>query len=1319
MFKPIWDLMNVVADAAYKLSDSPFVLIFDVERVVAQFDLDRAPTTFSQAFLQYVFFSPVPTEAYEFIPDFPAIAAQQPAFIPTISYEGVGYLSSLMTQDPPVCHRGYYLFHNILRDDQSCATRLLRVLGLHNLEGERYYDISKVGMHRNALNKTLASIWVRGVHTSRSDLKVADADVNAVVRYLSNEVDMALRPKRDVNVCNVLIHVFSDHVAFAVRSDYLDMLRLNALAHPVHENFRSLTDCFPHTTGRAGGKVFVFPSNILSLGRPSQLQNACLNWFLSLKGKVDWQHVMPCALLLLPYIDICGPTLLHFILVNRSFLSVDTAEFAKIMKGVHASIRTTFRLPNYMRSSSTPRHAREFARTAYGLETLAGRSELLKLDINKEFAMRSVDPATRAYPSICTPLGAEFSTIRFSFSKFHQLIPKLARGMVDTLLADDIQLYTLHEFFQSRLFWGASGGAPGATVTWDGQEKLRMNKRGALLSLKETHIREILKSVVAPDSRTPVQWSVNAIKFESGKLRSILNTILEHYVIQGYLSHHIDSNATHNSWYSVGQHNPARIANTLRRICDLKRHVGFMWDYSDFNINHIFTLMAQQTLAQVDGLLARAHTSGRSAAYIEEAARDLKQAAAYVVLARFNTYLSDHETGVVARTARGLQSGERQTSRINSDSNYIDTQLVRHVSRDMFGRQLLTRITEHSGDDAFETAYSYFDGMLAAALYNLTGSAGQVHKVLMSFPQHGGGLGEYLRVSYDASNHVVNGYPVRALMGFIHGEFFSNPLPQPFERAAAFITQFAKLRRRGADLPQAFVKSVIRTNCSLTFTVGTDKRFFRPDLDIVRLPAILGGVGIEDTEKGLLAGPSPITFYHSRGATGFQLLIVANELLVKFKTALRARMNVLMLDDHIHSLALALGAYTKGIETGWWDDYYAIGKQEYERALTQLPTPGTVGSTLVLSAHPQMFEDISTAIGIVPASKTGDRLNRASHAAILRSLQHVVTLNNPSNLFSVVYDLTRDEQHPAMCTYRRASNAKFPSIPLYEMPKINARETVRSAKNPIPDFNILHKAGVTNIQPLYEEIAKSTLSGAWPKHALNESLADYGRQLAEWAHHNRFSTGVMAMPPLPDLARIRTAVKSKLMETLSIKGQSGGVVAFRENSLGFPATSTLRHSYNASTALVKPIGATISKTLTLLFDAAKGSDRLDKIINALQDRHEIAPVPALTTKLGHLRAISRALTTPRARANFADYFEGGWSLIPPVNTGWSADILTLVRDLTLNLVESADLAPITLPNLCSMDRLRAVIALHYLETVINAETVDYLQTLIPGVIIRD
>jgi len=1337
-----------VADATYKLSGELFFI--DAEGLVAKFNLNRAPMDFSEALVGYIILHPTPPEVYRFISPLPAYTDRDfSELVFSIPISGVHRLA----QCENTKMNDFYCFPNIDSDEYSCASRLLTVLGIKGYFLERTRDINDSGMWSDKFGRILESLIMPHVLVTNAHFAVTTlegvVDEELLVRdlnYISSEVSQIYggqsKPK-------LIIRIYTDHVAYCFDVDWLDHTYTDYTAfidqEPLDKKkvLHRLEVAYPKVTGRAGGKVFCELRDIWLLGR-QELVQPLLQRLFDYRDSNDWEEVTVLGITFLTQLSIAGEDAAWWFYRNGKYIfQLELAKMHSLMKRVHACIRVNEALPFYTRRSLTPHLDRDWSRELYGFDTIIGRSEKLKLDFPAEVLMRSIDPTIRARVSIATSQqGLKY--LAFEEDKYVDDIRKMTTNVVSRLIKMKVNLENFRQWFSRRFYWAASGGAPGAKITWTTtnsqaggepiKERLRLNKRGAMLSLTAKQIEDLLNiGSQLQAGKMPTQWSVKAIKYESGKLRSILNTSVEYYVIQAYLLDQFDKNIDTNGWYSSGHSATVKIANQLRRLIDLREHVGFMWDYSDFNINHTYVIMT--ALYKATGtILAERGGSSDTGSNIKQAINDIDKTVKYICAARINTYLVDNDVELIVKSARGLQSGERGTSFVNTMCNEIDVQIVNETAKRLFNHPVLHKVGDKQGDDAFLNAMSMFDASLAASIFNLTGSAGQVYKINVAYKQPAG-KGEFLRESYDSATYTVNGYPIRAMMGFIHGEFFSEPITKPFDRYATFFEQWAKLRRRGWVAPDKLLHTVAKRHCVLVFTNanGTATHVLaNPDLSV--LPSCFGGIGVS------MAGDGATTLISNTLAPYRKLQTPASRTAIcipsgEGKSTLCLKYPEVFVDhDTLISTYVHLANLEHAKTSGNWRPV-----NEYLKAVS-LNAPA--GKTLLTWSKQSVAPCFKVMAVILLERGTGIRSNTSNRRSLMEEFSGENIIRVPSHQVqtAIALNLSLHTVSPAgIYTYKHFVSS-VPK-PRYATPSVPARSLVRHSKTDIADWNILRRFGVSRNAAIYKELVDSAITGGYPKNALSNSLANYARDVHQWYINGSFVDKVIVLKKPITLRFALQCAQRYVREALGIVVRSQGPSQFLRRPDGFPLAITPKHTYGVLDALPGIFGLTLRQSMNSIIDKQAGETHFLKIITLLQHSKHLQDggneyPPRNRGQRDRISQILDALLEHKTRcdswvivntaAGHSDYIAaykdayrwlaGELDLIPAPNIGVSTDFVSSVRDAALDYLEQNSSSWL---NWLNKDAVSRSIDFHVFETNVSQHVMKILQRAFPGVILRD
>nr|QKO02090.1 RNA-dependent RNA polymerase [Macrophomina phaseolina fusagravirus 5] len=1031
---------------------------------------------------------------------------------------------------------------------------------------------------------------------------------------------------------------------------------------------------YPLNQGRAGGKIFLDFDEVL----PAIADNP-ISWCLAEQLSVaqnDWEQVAGLAILLLPYVSLAGEDIGLFLLQNSGYLfNQGFVDYIKSCKAIQQYTRMNGALPNYFRTDPQTACDRAWANQLYGLDVIGGRSELMHLDFTEETVMRLIDPALRAVPVYDIGEGRLYMSHSL-YEKYEDEATEEAIREVIKDASDGVTLEAFDTWFDRRMYWGASGGAPGATITWKkNDEKLRVNKRGALLSIPKDYIRKVMNKW-----EKAVQWSVKALKFESGKLRSILNTSIESYIIQAFILDNFDKNTRNDTWYSSAHDMTARIANAYRRIGELEHNHGLMWDFADFNINHTFSGMIKLFNVTVKVLQERGEHATPPHIYVS-AKEDLESALKWVRVARDNTYVKDNDTGFVSKLVRSLQSGERATSFVNAMRNHIDYLIVRKTAHNLFSRPFLQKKGDKQGDDVFLPVKNAVEATLACAIYNITGAAGQLSKITNDYHKPEAARGEYLRYAYDGRSRIVSGYPIRAMMGVIHGEFFDEPIPKPLERAATFMEQFAKLQRRGWIPPKTLLERIIKRNCHLVYTHEGIKNRVVPRLELVTLPAIFGGIGVTETISGAEMVQSqipPLLTNTLQELSGYIAVYIPSG---EGKTTLAKKLGRLVAVDHDELVGPAFLALRENASlTGDWKPV-----NRYLRDCAR----GVTGR-LLLTWGPETApaEGRLGEYTIMLRKPTALRANRANRAALLKNKRNLRLCDNWAQMFTSVIDIVLTHGRLEAATETQMKIRVFESEhkpPKFMYPRIAATDILRRAKTHLADYDAVRSFGIPETGFVDDAALESALTAAYPKDPLYQAIADYARRLDLWQKAGCFRQRAVGIPK-DNYDEIGRSAIYQLLHALGII--PGGSINYQSLSLnveGYPITSRLTHFYNCIDRITALSGCSLGLVVRRLIDkqdTTKYSGNLGKLYSFLvilgQRKESLANLSLSYKETDTINDIRDFIDSTMANQNsdsdignrVFEYIVGQRSLLPPYNPGINAEIISAIRASVLVVIEN-------------------------------------------------
>jgi hypothetical protein len=305
-------------------------------------------------------------------------------------------------------------------------------------------------------------------------------------------------------------------------------------------------------------------------------------------------------------------------------------------------------------------------------------------------------------------------------------------------------------------------------------------------------------------------------------------------------------------------------------------------------------------------------------------------------------------------------------------------------------------------------------------------------------------------------------------------------------------------------------------------------------------------------------------------------------------------------------------------------------------------------------------------------------------------------------------------------------------FPVFSYPNVNAMKILKNSKTDICDFTELRKHGVYNFNAVRNDLLNSSLSGAWPKQALNNALANYARQLFEWQSNGTISEHFLRIPNrcVLDVSYIEGFLRNFVFKSLGIIGISRfKTPVFKRNDLGYPAAQAIHHHYSGLTALVRPLGLSVGASVKLLIEAASGESKCHKLLSVIQrKRRDLTKLGQSFKILGdytvfleqHISYAQKLSPTICSRYlhNVFNWLDGATSLLPPTNSGWSSDFLTFNRDCTLFLAEHHGPAGL-IGQLLSNEAITISFSINHLERCVTKCNMRLFHEVYPGIILRD
>jgi hypothetical protein len=993
-------------------------------------------------------------------------------------------------------------------------------------------------------------------------------------------------------------------------------------------------------------------------------------WLLHPKAP-ELEGITCVNLLLLPYAsDAARDVLTPFLLANPWIAALNLPDLASFLKALHNGIRVTetFIDGSYL--------GPEAARQLYGLDSLCGRNVVFETDVVSEMLQRAAFSGQGAIPEL-RQFGKEHPQMVYNAKLYWEWLEQAIAEALVSVAPEKIRIQPFKKWYSLRQFWGASGGAPGARFEWhilqDGDqddksspftvERVRLNKRAALLMVDGAKLRAQLNR-----ADKAIMYSKAATKYENGKCRTIWNTSIQHYVAQAYLLDLYEPNVQQGGWYSASDGALARLIRAATRQNALNKDgvFSFMWDYSDFNINHQTRAMVLLFTKLQELLVIKAVSD--TAQDKAEALADIRAITEWVNSAKTGMFLEDTRSGYIQAAVRSLASGERATSFTNTMLSRAYRLVHDRAAHHLLGRALLHGDSSHQGDDVFASTNSAFDATLAAALFLLLGWAGQAAKLNADFTARG----EYLRVAYLPGN--ICGYPVRGFAGLFSGEFFSDLPADPASRSAALFSQISKVKNRGCHIPDSLLERLLRRNAALVYTErGTQHRVTVPPA-IALLPSAYGGFGAEAAHEYQIKGFVNVDDLHVASISTVASQLPANRR-VAFcipssggKTSL-ARDYPTMFVDHdtlCHPIALSLitdvdlrNKYLRSV----------VPDTDYRILLTWARDciPSSYKVEGVFTLIPRAAE---TLVG-----EQNSKLLRGYRGAILCKDQSEIRANTLARAAQLMVD---DGLSPFSGQRLVAKHDLDRAPPRLRAPSLPIDEIVYNAR--LADTNTIMSLGKGHLmQQVVQAAGTSSFGGAFPRSLMSDSLAEYARTLHAWLKRVKITEAIEStrLPTCyPILLNRMDTTLLKLASTLHDCQTTSPLVA---SSL----LSQLPRSYYG---LADRVALSCGYSMLAIFKAAA---REDGKTPAAQAFSILAMLPMATAgtsasvrKAKDWLSVATRVTANNNRLaeNLINYFWGEMDFIPATGP-YSSDVLSAARTLALHAAESQLYDVLALPAL--------------------------------------
>jgi hypothetical protein len=373
------------------------------------YNLDSSPDTVERAVAAAILIHPPPSVVYSYIPytleQVPGVPGCERVLTagPAFTQRGADLLAA-MVKDPharhlvdvhaagsSALHQRYAFYVNSGFVEHCCAFRLLYLLGLdQNLHqyGRFASDDAKLGIPRPQFFKYLETVDPLSYVLVETNSPVAQLTNESLIAAISAASGSALPTQ------TVIVILSTDHVSFAIRDDVDPISQGMASLPPgtrINDVIATLKDKYPDNAGRAGGKLLASWDMLRPIW-PNRLVQSVVAHLLQADN--DWEFVAAFALSLLPFVDLTGVDLVRFLdhsgrgrggRYGQGIFSLPFVQYAKSMKELHTQGRMASRLWGYRRNIQPSSRARDWGNAIYGLDTLAGRSELYPRSLRMRF----------------------------------------------------------------------------------------------------------------------------------------------------------------------------------------------------------------------------------------------------------------------------------------------------------------------------------------------------------------------------------------------------------------------------------------------------------------------------------------------------------------------------------------------------------------------------------------------------------------------------------------------------------------------------------------------------------------------------------------------------------------------------------------------------------------------------------------------------------------------------------------------------------------------------------------------------------------------
>lgn len=337
---------------------------------------------------------------------------------------------------------------------------------------------------------------------------------------------------------------------------------------------------------------------------------------------------------------------------------------------------------------------------------------------------------------------------------------------------------TFEEFYARRIEWMRAGAAF-TTLEVDYEPGAPKNKKSLMQQISFTQILEVLGSPPIHRAKAHLKGK------ENGKVRAILGSAYEHYVIGSFISSKLEEGIVFKN-SPMNKRPRELVKESLARVasCNSRRWIACL-DYTDFNAQH--TSHEQATVIRELFKNSPYQADKEMATIVDWYARSF-----------YNQWI--HHGDVVYKANKGLFSGVRVTSLINTVLNLAyHREYCKRLRKESLANSVIGNY--NFGDDGW---VEFNRESTAIAYCRIAAQSGSQINPGKQMIKHG--AGEFLRVMY--SRDSAKGCPVRSIENMVFGNTERSDRPYREEKLDILYGQLSVIVRRGAD-PEACEKLLI------------------------------------------------------------------------------------------------------------------------------------------------------------------------------------------------------------------------------------------------------------------------------------------------------------------------------------------------------------------------------------------------------------------------------------------------------------------------------------------------------------------------------